>query len=97
MCICDLYYRLGKCEVCNNQEAKYTCPRCEVKTCCLTCVNIHKNELGCNGQRNRVAYKRISEFTNLDLLSGMRPSISEYSLVHTFITRIKLTQLYKCI
>jgi len=57
--------------VCNNKEAKYTCPRCEVKTCCLTCVNNHKKELECNGQRNMVAYKRISEFTNLDLLSGM--------------------------
>ncbi|XP_021922712.1 box C/D snoRNA protein 1 isoform X3 [Zootermopsis nevadensis] len=63
---------LGKCEVCNDQEAKYTCPRCEVKTCCITCVNIHKKELGCNGQRNKIAYKRISEFTNLDLLSDYR-------------------------
>lgn len=80
------YCRLGKCEVCNDQEAKYTCPRCEVKTCCLTCVNNHKKELGCSGQRNKVAYKRISEFTNLDLLSGMWRSIFIYISV-----RIELT------
>lgn len=71
MCTYTFYYSLGKCEVCNDQEAKYTCPRCEVKTCCLTCVNIHKKELECDGQRNKVSYKRISDFTNLDLLSGM--------------------------
>jgi len=81
------YYRLGKCEVCNDQEAKYTCPRCEVKTCCLTCVNTHKKELECDGQRNKVAYKRVSEFTNFDLLSGMWLSIT----VHTMYTVIEVT------
>lgn len=88
--MCALYSRLGKCEVCNDQEAKYTCPRCEVKTCCITCVNIHKKELGCNGQRNKIAYKRISEFTNLDLLSGMWLSIAEccYYILRFVITRI---------
>jgi hypothetical protein len=69
------YCRLSKCEVCNDQKAKYTCPRCELKTCCLRCINSHKKELGCTGQRNKVAYKGISEFTNLDLLSGMWLSI----------------------
>ncbi|XP_067006733.2 box C/D snoRNA protein 1 [Anabrus simplex] len=64
--------RLGKCEVCDDDDAKYTCPKCEVKTCCLRCVNIHKQELQCDGVRNKVAFKSISTFTNLDLLSDYR-------------------------
>ena len=82
------YYSLGKCEVCNDQEAKYTCPRCEVKTCCLTCVNTHKKELRCDGQRNKVAYKRISEFTNLDLLSGMWLRITVYTVIEATSTNL---------
>lgn len=41
--------RLGKCEVCNANSAKYTCPKCEVKTCQIKCVRIHKKELECDG------------------------------------------------
>lgn len=64
--------RLGPCEVCGFSEAKYTCPRCEVKTCCLACVNIHKKELECDGSRNRLLYKPLRKFDNLDLLSDYR-------------------------
>ncbi|KAL1131564.1 hypothetical protein AAG570_011180, partial [Ranatra chinensis] len=59
--------RLGQCEVCDKNSAKYTCPECEVKTCCIGCVNIHKKELECTGIRNRVKYKSLHNFTNLDL------------------------------
>lgn len=51
------------------QEAKYTCPKCEVKTCCLNCSRIHKTELNCSGQRDRTKFISINKFTNLDLLS----------------------------
>lgn len=68
----DSAKRLGPCEVCASSEAKYTCPRCEVKTCCLACVNIHKKELECDGSRNKIFYKRKSKFNNLDLLSDYR-------------------------
>ncbi|KAJ1531060.1 hypothetical protein ONE63_005889 [Megalurothrips usitatus] len=64
--------RLGPCEVCGCTEAKYTCPRCEVKTCCLACVNIHKKELECDGARNKILFKPLSKFQNLDLLSDYR-------------------------
>ncbi|KAJ9598053.1 hypothetical protein L9F63_026842 [Diploptera punctata] len=57
----EVFKRLGNCEVC-NKDAKYTCPRCEVKTC----------KLNCDGVRNKVAYKHLSNFTNLDLLSDYR-------------------------
>ncbi|XP_071445285.1 box C/D snoRNA protein 1 isoform X2 [Hetaerina americana] len=65
----SLNARLAKCEVCQNGDIKYTCPRCEVKTCSLKCVKIHKSELDCNGERDKVAYKSLSRFTNLDLLN----------------------------
>ncbi|XKL69446.1 hypothetical protein PGB90_007215 [Kerria lacca] len=63
---------LGNCEVCSANESKYTCPRCEVKTCSLICVKIHKNELNCNGIRDKTLYKPLNKFNNLDLLSDYR-------------------------
>ncbi|KAJ9582027.1 hypothetical protein L9F63_003610 [Diploptera punctata] len=44
----------------------------KLKTCSLSCVKIHKKELNCDGVRNKVAYKHLSNFTNLDLLSDYR-------------------------
>lgn len=65
-------FRLGECEVCGDNDAIYTCPKCEVKTCCLTCVRIHKKELNCDGVRDRTKFIRIKNFTNTDLLSDYR-------------------------
>lgn len=65
-------YRLGLCEVCGKQNAKYTCPKCEVKTCCIGCVNIHKKELNCDGIRDRTKFISKEKFTNLDFLSDFR-------------------------
>lgn len=62
----------GPCEVCGANEPKYTCPKCEVKTCCLKCVRIHKKELNCNGIRDKTKFIKINTFTNLDLLSDYR-------------------------
>lgn len=64
--------KLGPCEVCAANEAKYTCPKCEVKTCSIQCVRIHKTELECDGNRDRTLYKPLNKFTNLDLLSDYR-------------------------
>lgn len=64
--------RLGDCEVCGINKAKYTCPKCEVKTCCLDCVRIHKKELECNGIRDRTKFIRVKDFTDTDLLSDYR-------------------------
>lgn len=65
-----LFFRLGFCEVCAKNSAIYCCPECEVKTCSLPCVNIHKKELECNGIRNRVKFKPLTTFTNMDLQNG---------------------------
>ncbi|GLH09015.1 Uncharacterized protein GBIM_14165 [Gryllus bimaculatus] len=64
--------RLGTCEECGECPAKYTCPRCEIKSCSLSCVKKHKSEINCSGERDKTAFKRLSEFTNLDLLSDYR-------------------------
>ncbi|XP_063374257.1 box C/D snoRNA protein 1 [Cydia amplana] len=64
--------RLGPCEVCASKEAQYTCPKCEVKTCCLNCVRIHKTELNCDGIRDRTKFVRMKDFTDRDLLSDYR-------------------------
>lgn len=58
--------------MCGKNKAKYTCPKCEVKTCCLDCVRIHKKELECDGTRDRTKFIRIKDFTDTDLLSDYR-------------------------
>ncbi|XP_046634708.1 box C/D snoRNA protein 1-like [Daphnia pulicaria] len=64
--------RLGTCEKCGAQEARYRCPRCEFRSCCLQCVNLHKKEFDCNGIRDKTRFKSLSQFTELDLLSDYR-------------------------
>ncbi|XP_065364453.1 box C/D snoRNA protein 1 [Calliphora vicina] len=65
----SLIRRLGKCEVCAGQEARYTCPKCEVKTCCLDCVRIHKKELNCDGIRDRTKFIPLKQMTKMDFMS----------------------------
>lgn len=60
---------LGLCEVCNHVPAKYTCPKCEVKTCSLRCLNIHKKELNCSGIRDKTRFIPIRDMTSLDFHS----------------------------
>lgn len=64
-------YRLENCEVCpNSEKAKYTCPKCEVRTCSLPCANLHKKALECDGQRDKTKFLPINKFSDLDLLNG---------------------------
>lgn len=66
------FSRLGLCEVCGCHNAKYTCPKCEVKTCSLKCNKIHKLEIECDGQRDRTKFIPLKKFTNMDLSSDYR-------------------------
>ncbi|XP_017045727.1 box C/D snoRNA protein 1 [Drosophila ficusphila] len=61
--------RLGMCEVCAAKEARYACPKCEVKTCSLPCVQIHKKELSCDGQRDRTKFVPLNEMTAREFMS----------------------------
>lgn len=55
--------------MCNFGEAKYTCPKCEVKTCRLECLKIHKKELNCDGIRDKTKYIPMKQITENDLMS----------------------------
>ncbi|XP_037934757.1 box C/D snoRNA protein 1 [Teleopsis dalmanni] len=61
--------RFGKCEVCAANDAIYSCPKCEVKTCCVRCVNIHKKELSCDGIRDRTKFIPLCNMTKMDFMS----------------------------
>lgn len=52
--------------------AKYRCPGCGIETCCLKCVNQHKLEQDCNGQRDKTAYVKLGDFTDRHLLNDYR-------------------------
>ncbi|KAI9582234.1 box C/D snoRNA protein 1 [Glossina fuscipes] len=65
----NLPSRLGMCEVCSALPSRYTCPKCEVKTCSLNCVTIHKKELSCNGIRDRTKFVALKQMTKLDFMS----------------------------
>ncbi|XP_066138091.1 box C/D snoRNA protein 1 isoform X2 [Euwallacea fornicatus] len=71
--------RIGKCEVCAFKDFKYTCPKCEVKTCSLQCNKIHKLELECDGNRDRTKYIPLKQFTDIDFESDFKllESVSE--------------------
>mmetsp|Transcript_1654 Transcript_1654/g.3964 ORF Transcript_1654/g.3964 Transcript_1654/m.3964 type:complete len:391 (+) Transcript_1654:47-1219(+) len=46
------------CEVCHKLAAKYRCPACDLRSCCLDCVQAHKQHTGCSGKRART--KRVA-------------------------------------
>jgi hypothetical protein len=62
-------FRLGSCEVCTKNQSKYTCPRCELKTCCLECSKIHKKELECSGIRDRAKFIPLKKMTSMDFMN----------------------------
>ena len=59
------------CWACDN-TAKYKCPKCEVRSCSLQCVQRHKTEAECDGIRDKVKYLPINKFTDLDVVSDFR-------------------------
>ena len=59
------------CWACDN-TSKYKCPKCEVRSCSLQCVQRHKLEAECDGIRDKVKYLPINKFTDLDVVSDFR-------------------------
>lgn len=49
------------CAICHVNTIKYTCPRCSIHTCSLTCVKRHKQYAQCSGIRNPAAYRKRAE------------------------------------
>ncbi|KAK0048750.1 box C/D snoRNA protein 1-like isoform X1 [Biomphalaria pfeifferi] len=60
------------CEICNQTEAIYTCPCCELRTCSLPCVKEHKIRLGCSGERLKTAFVDKSQYGEGHLLNDYR-------------------------
>ncbi|OII77443.1 hypothetical protein cand_009340 [Cryptosporidium andersoni] len=50
--------RNGICHNCTN-NAKYTCPACLIRSCCLSCVEAHKKLSGCNGDRIKTLTSKL--------------------------------------
>jgi len=64
--------RFGVCQICEEKDGKYRCPRCEVVSCSLTCVTTHKEKDSCDGVRNKSKFIPLSRFTELDVISDYR-------------------------
>jgi len=50
------------CQICQSQNSKYTCPKCQIKTCSLTCSKSHKLSLNCTGIRNKSSYIPMNRY-----------------------------------
>jgi len=59
------------CDIC-GERGKYNCPRCDTRSCSVQCVKQHKNLSGCDGQRKKVKYIPLKEFSELDLVQDFR-------------------------
>ncbi|PHH51496.1 putative box C/D snoRNA protein [Ceratocystis fimbriata CBS 114723] len=44
------------CSICHVSQPKYKCPRCQVQTCSMECVDKHKTWSECSGKRDPTAY-----------------------------------------
>lgn len=56
---------LKECSIC-SQPPKYTCPRCSLKTCSLSCTKTHKAEYSCSGTRDPTSFVTLKEFKQGD-------------------------------
>eukprot|EP01116_Phalansterium_solitarium_P000814 TRINITY_DN10671_c0_g1_i2.p2 TRINITY_DN10671_c0_g1~~TRINITY_DN10671_c0_g1_i2.p2 ORF type:complete len:112 (-),score=20.51 TRINITY_DN10671_c0_g1_i2:534-869(-) len=63
----------SQCEVCSHDGAKYKCPGCSIRFCCVKCSKQHKLESSCDGKRRRTQFISISKFTDTDLANGAEP------------------------
>ncbi|KAF5393766.1 hypothetical protein D9757_000265 [Collybiopsis confluens] len=57
------------CNVCNTCYAIYTCPRCSARTCSLPCSSNHKTATNCSGERDKVAFVNMKDYSLGTLMS----------------------------
>ena len=57
------------CEVCRQQPAKYRCPGCHMRSCCLACSKQHKAATGCSGKRKVDGFVDIRDLNINHLMS----------------------------
>ena len=51
------------------KPAKYTCPRCSIQTCSAVCSSLHKRQMECTGERDKVKYVPLKEYKYGALMS----------------------------
>ncbi|GEQ70215.1 hypothetical protein JCM33374_g3891 [Metschnikowia sp. JCM 33374] len=73
------------CSICLENEAKYTCPACESKTCSLECVKRHKLRTECTGSVDPTRF-----IPNNDLGSNQALVNRDYNYLLNFERRITL-------
>ena len=71
------------CSVCSAPAPKYKCPGCQAPTCSLSCCKQHKQQTSCTGQRDKLAFVPMQEFTDRHLLSG-RDDLTCYGCPNCF-------------
>jgi hypothetical protein len=74
----------SKCEICKQNNHKYKCPGCSMKTCCLDCCRKHKEQFSCTGERDRTKFVPKSQFDENLLLSDYKFLEENNLLVDTF-------------
>ncbi|KAI8047319.1 hypothetical protein BDF21DRAFT_303251, partial [Thamnidium elegans] len=57
------------CHLCKKNDWKYTCPRCLVHSCCMTCVKQHKLDTECSGIRDKTSYVPLREYNESNMMS----------------------------
>ena len=57
------------CQMCRTQPRQYTCPRCSIHTCSLSCCLVHKTNFHCNGRRDITKYMPLSQMNDTLLQS----------------------------
>jgi hypothetical protein len=55
------------CNECPDGTAIYQCPKCNHRTCSMSCCQRHKQRTGCNGKRNRTPFQRLEEMNDTTL------------------------------
>lgn len=58
------------CHICKEKDWKYTCPRCLVHSCCMTCIKRHKLDTDCSGIRDKTSYVPLREYNESNMMSG---------------------------
>ncbi|KAL3318171.1 Box C/D snoRNA protein 1 [Cichlidogyrus casuarinus] len=60
------------CEICTANYFKYKCPRCEIRTCSLSCCKKHKEDHSCSGIREKTVFSRKDSYNYVHFLSDYR-------------------------
>ena len=58
------------CCICESNDVKYKCPKCNFRSCSLVCVSEHKISFECTGVRDRTPFVKISQFTENQFHDG---------------------------